>query len=66
MDSFLTMERFLKMRGHLITPLFSILPLDHDFNFNKNQNDPLNTLSTEIEYVRSLSQIPHQNSFKFL
>ena len=58
MDSFLTMERFLKMRGHLITPLFSTLPLDHDFNFSKNQNDPLNTLSTEIEYVRrNLKQI---------
>lgn len=52
MDSFLTMERFLKMRGNLITPLFSTLSLDHDFEFHKSQHGPVNSLSTEIEYVR--------------
>lgn len=52
MDSFLTMERFLKMRGNLITPLFSVLSLDHDFEFNEKKAEPLNLLSGEIEYVR--------------
>ncbi len=52
MDSFLTMERFLKMRGNLITPPFSVLSLDHDFEFNENKIGPLNLLSGEIEYVR--------------
>lgn len=52
MDSFLTMERFIKMRGHLITPLFSVLPLNHDFEFDKIKHGPLQSLASEIKYIQ--------------
>lgn len=58
MDSFLTMELFMKMRGNLINPIFSVIPLEHKFNFKDVRYGPLNLLSKEIEYVqRNLKRI---------